>query len=281
MNDLHALGSWPQTGNAYPLGRPIKGRFMTTCARTIVKAPSFANLHINNGYSRQLTKLIKKYNLKVMLVLPNNEKWSWMISLNNTTGNIMSSISTLSSILKFLAGALLLFGVGWWAVATYNYETKITDPSDPRFDPMKFSFRDYTKKRGNEWDLPAALLKMSPPGTDKAYVEKILIDVADAEMQKYSEHRNYYIFHWPSFKAMEGSVVNIQYSNKNKSDTLYLGGNRLYESRSYKTSLRPDVREYIETQEQKMTDGDKFLEEKMRPIRKKYLGDSGESGFLK
>jgi hypothetical protein len=48
---------------------------------------------------------------------------------------------------------------------------KVTDPNDPRFDPMKFSMRDYN----TEPSLQNALVRIFPKGTSKDYVDSILV----------------------------------------------------------------------------------------------------------
>lgn len=51
-------------------------------------------------------------------------------------------------------------------------QKKITDPDDPNFDPMSFQFSDYL----NHTELIPILRTMFPVGTDRSYVEKILIE---------------------------------------------------------------------------------------------------------
>ena len=53
---------------------------------------------------------------------------------------------------------------------------KVTDPADPRFDPEKFSFRDY----GGIGEIPLkdAMQILFPPGTEKSFVDHVLVDTA-------------------------------------------------------------------------------------------------------
>ncbi|MCB1558099.1 MAG: hypothetical protein KDJ50_04175 [Alphaproteobacteria bacterium] len=56
---------------------------------------------------------------------------------------------------------------------------KVTDPSDPKFNPDKFKFEDYP-------GIPLmtdALKKLFPVGTPKEFVEKILVDVGGARLE--------------------------------------------------------------------------------------------------
>ena len=58
---------------------------------------------------------------------------------------------------------------------------KVTDPSDPKFNPDKFKFEDYP-------GIPLmtdALKKLFPVGTPKEFVEKILVDVGGARLEIY------------------------------------------------------------------------------------------------
>ena len=61
---------------------------------------------------------------------------------------------------------------------------KITDPADPRFDPMKFKFEDYK----TEEDLYSALSILLPKGTPRKNVEELLEDYGRA---KSSQKRNF------------------------------------------------------------------------------------------
>ena len=51
---------------------------------------------------------------------------------------------------------------------------KVTDPSDPRFDPTRFNFNDY---RSNN-ELLKALKILLPIGTSKKEAETLLVDIA-------------------------------------------------------------------------------------------------------
>jgi len=152
----------------------------------------------------------------------------------------------------------------------------VSNPDDPNFDPMKFRFQHYRAKRGNEWELPAALLKMFPPGTDKRYIDEILVGQAGTESQAVKSRPGRYGYHWPSFASIGGHAILIDFDENGKSETIFLGSNRLYESRSYQLSRSEAMRAYED--ERVKTNAEDDLERRMRPIRKKYL--KNEHGFI-
>lgn len=51
---------------------------------------------------------------------------------------------------------------------------KVTDARDPRFNPNNFTFSDY----GSERELLNVLSVLFPAGTERASVEKVVIDIA-------------------------------------------------------------------------------------------------------
>lgn len=67
---------------------------------------------------------------------------------------------------------------GFIVLAAFMYfePFKIRDPNDPRFNPDRFSFSDYSGKYG---DLLIALSKTFPVGTSLEYVEKVMGKKAD------------------------------------------------------------------------------------------------------
>jgi hypothetical protein len=76
---------------------------------------------------------------------------------------------------------VLLFGY-----AIIGNPFKITDPSDPRFDPAKFDFCDYEDEGGNM----RAFEIIFPVGTKKDYVDKILIGSGGALSRFVYENQN-------------------------------------------------------------------------------------------
>lgn len=54
--------------------------------------------------------------------------------------------------------------------------SKVTDPRDPKFDATQFRFEDYSSKS----EISPIIHHMFPVGTDRSYVEKILVDIGQA-----------------------------------------------------------------------------------------------------
>ncbi len=66
---------------------------------------------------------------------------------------------------------------------------KVTDPADPRFDPMKFSYLDYK----GVIDRRSVINKLFPIGTNKSKVDQILVETGKAVARKVdpSKHKKY------------------------------------------------------------------------------------------
>jgi hypothetical protein len=109
----------------------------------------------------------------------------------------------------------------------------VTNPDDPRFDPRQFRFSNYSKPRGNEPEFKKAITKMFPPGTDKAYVDKILVDRAGARVDKNQNSRFHnptdqdYTYVW-SPSGLGGWLVNFIFDEHNKSRMMRMGITPIY-----------------------------------------------------
>lgn len=80
-----------------------------------------------------------------------------------------------------IAASFTIFAVATLALWVLLFEPfKVTDPDDPRFDPMRFKFSDY---RPEEWHL--VLRKVFHPGDPRSRVEDILVKRAGAWPGKY------------------------------------------------------------------------------------------------
>jgi hypothetical protein len=112
----------------------------------------------------------------------------------------------------FVALAIFFLGLNM----TYQ-PLAVTNPDDSRFDPRQFRFSNYSHKRGNEPEFNKALLRMFPPGTDRAYVEEILVQQghAVASLNRNSpDHKpgeTDYTYVWGSW------LVNFVFDSDNKS----------------------------------------------------------------
>ncbi len=60
----------------------------------------------------------------------------------------------------------------WYVVLDFPLPWKITNPSDPRFDPMKFEFTDYGPN-----EIRNILPVMFPVGTNKSEVDKVFKEI--------------------------------------------------------------------------------------------------------
>jgi hypothetical protein len=60
---------------------------------------------------------------------------------------------------------------------------KVTDPKDERFNVERFDFDDYL----GDVNLASALKDIFPPGTERTFVNHILIDIAGAKVNKQQE----------------------------------------------------------------------------------------------
>lgn len=78
----------------------------------------------------------------------------------------------------------------WYGFLAFPAPWKVIDAADPRFDPMKFEFTDYLSSGKRAQSLTC----LFPVGTDKTYVDKILVDIGHAEVKKY-ERQNKALYH--------------------------------------------------------------------------------------
>lgn len=76
-------------------------------------------------------------------------------------------------VLGIILAALIVFS-GFYVYVAHGNQIrlafKVTDPSDPRFDPMSFNFNDYSgfKARSD------ALVQILPLGADRSYVREVI-----------------------------------------------------------------------------------------------------------
>jgi len=84
----------------------------------------------------------------------------------------------LGKVMTLLIVSLLI----WFALLDAPMPWKVTDPSDPKFDPMKFEYTDYHSNS----EFRTALKIMFPLGTEKSYIDKILVEVGGGTVRKYN-----------------------------------------------------------------------------------------------
>ncbi len=82
---------------------------------------------------------------------------------------------------------LVLIAIIWYGVFAYPLPWKVIDPTDPRFDPMEFRFTDY-ESGVKEAAFYSCLF---PAGTEKTYIDKILVDAGKARV-KARKSKDYY-----------------------------------------------------------------------------------------
>ncbi|MCG7870492.1 MAG: hypothetical protein JAZ11_00130 [Candidatus Thiodiazotropha lotti] len=95
-----------------------------------------------------------------------------------------SNVKSLS--LGFLLGAATVSLTAvifiWYVLLEAPLPFKVTDPSDPNFDPLKFRYTDYY----SETDFSKAIESMFPIGTEKSYVDKILVHIGEGGVKKFN-----------------------------------------------------------------------------------------------
>jgi len=118
--------------------------------------------------------------------------WVW----NKISGffkGLFSHIRRCRGPYSFLSGALstlfFLWAFIWYGVLAYPVPWKVIDPTDPRFDPLAFRFSDYD----SGFQSGQVYACLFPKGTDKSYVDRILVDIGNAITQKNMvKNKDYY-----------------------------------------------------------------------------------------
>lgn len=133
---------------------------------------------------------------------------------------------TLISIASLLG---LLVIVVSYVVATAPF--KVTDPSDPRFDPMKFNFRDY---RGEGLTVSDVFPVLFPPGTPKDLVDKILVEAGGATSRQSELRESQWVYQEPAYyrgiNSIKGAPIHVfVFDEHNRVVNIRLGtGSELY-----------------------------------------------------
>jgi hypothetical protein len=119
-------------------------------------------------------------------------------------------------------GRKMLYGIALvlvlWCIVFDVF--KVTDPSDPKFDPYKFKFTDYSLQ-----ELGGVFGKLFHPGVDRAFIENVLVSSGGARTYISAETVNY---SWttpfiyvkvgiPVFAYTEGSsIILVKYNQDGK-----------------------------------------------------------------
>ena len=103
--------------------------------------------------------------------------------------------------LLVLLGCITMAGCG---------EAKVTDPNDPRFDPMKFDFEDYS----NVSKFKEAIEKIISVSSNKYdFVDRIFVEKGGAKTKKLEEysHCKYYYYEFSRGKKVKEAILNPIY----------------------------------------------------------------------
>lgn len=146
---------------------------------------------------------------------------------------------------------ILMGALGWAAIAN---PFKATDPNNPNFDPMKFRFEDYIT--GDP--LRDVFREIFPVGTDKSFVDKILVGSGGAtssqsknaeEIWRYTEPRSIRHSISPGFHLFifdsQNKLLNIQVN----------GGERLYPNQISSKELHQNLKNKILSKQENKNGG--------------------------
>jgi hypothetical protein len=136
---------------------------------------------------------------------------------SNRFGDGMLRIGRKTAIFGAIVLALVL-----WQLNNRYLPFVVTDPNEAGFDAKQFQFWHYSHHRGNESEFNKAIAKMFPPGTDKNYVDAILVEQGRAEVSQNQLSPD----HQPGetdYTYISGSwLVNIVFDSDNKTVALII-----------------------------------------------------------
>lgn len=148
--------------------------------------------------------------------------------MNNISRPLVLGLSIITVLL------LINAPTGAWSMAEQPAaQSVVTDPDDPQFDPKEFRLQNYSRSRGNNAQLPKALVKIFPPGTDKTYVEEILVKQGNARVgvNQITEYHNPgdsdYTYIW-SPSGLSGKLVRFVFDENNKATMMTMGKTPIY-----------------------------------------------------
>ncbi len=130
----------------------------------------------------------------------------------------------MKTILKSLTIVMILAASAYWL--WYAAPFKVKDPSDPKFNPDKFAFRDYNSKD----ELTNVFRVLFPLGTGKEKVDKILVKsgraTAIVNKNTVKEGEVYINYNEPSdlFRSLKGTGHNFVYDSNNELVQIYAYG---------------------------------------------------------
>jgi hypothetical protein len=116
-----------------------------------------------------------------------------------------------------IVGIIAIFVVAFCYLLVPN-PFKITDPYHPRFKPDNFRFEDYVVSTCAEKEIMA---KLFPVGTDKSFVDRVLVNSGGAKASKNNNHKNEYNYyyvprHWAAFFGDLTWNMSVTYNDDGK-----------------------------------------------------------------
>lgn len=121
------------------------------------------------------------------------------------------------------------------AIASCN-PLKVTDPSDPRFNPDKFRFVDY-RSREEKID---AFRNLFPVGTSKEFVDRVLVSSGGSKSSEIKEFPQVWRYLEPAHPGLPNGPVHIFiFTDEDKVENVYFAANEyLYPDRLTYTDIK-------------------------------------------
>lgn len=169
--------------------------------------------------------------------------WVWNKIIGFFKG-LFSHIRRCRGVYSFLSGALstlfFLWAFVWYGVLAYPVPWKVTEPTDPRFDPLAFRFSDYSPSY-----LPEVQPCLFPAGTPKSYVDHILVEIGGASVKKDAflpsyerSHPNMYTYTYSRFRDRLRHAYFSMLSDKHSIEVRYDSANKV---EPYNTTQCPEA----------------------------------------
>ncbi len=142
-------------------------------------------------------------------------KLAWFQANNSKEASMKFAKPVLiTAIVSLLAILLLAFNV-------INNSLAVTDPDDPRFDVSKFRYENYRETNDH---FRRKITKIFPIGTDKFYVDKILVKQAGARAPSPNDLTEYHNPGDTDYTYIKGSwLVRFIFDNNNKTVMMKMG----------------------------------------------------------
>lgn len=123
---------------------------------------------------------------------------------------------------RIAGGLFLLLAVAAFVIVN---PFKVTDPSDPRFDPDKFKFSNYSY---DDDSLRDAFQKLFPIGTPKDFVDRVLVDAGGATGGQGRTLKELYSYYEPKGERLRHLMkgpphYNFIFNEDNTVNNIYLG----------------------------------------------------------